>query len=40
MLAAFGVVTGGAWHTVVDDEGLVAAGHQVAGLPVGAVSDL
>jgi hypothetical protein len=27
-------------HTVVDDKGLVAAGHHVAGLPVGAVSDL
>ena len=25
---------------VVDDKGLVAAGHHVARLPVGAVSDL
>jgi len=27
-------------HTVVDEEGLVAAGHHVAGLAVGSVSDL
>jgi hypothetical protein len=27
-------------RTVADEEGLVAGGHQVAGLPVGSVSDL
>lgn len=27
-------------RTVVDDESLVAGGHQVAGLPVGSVTDL
>lgn len=30
----------GAGRTVGNEERLVAAGHQVAGLPVGAVSDL
>ena len=29
-----------ALRTVVDDEGLVAGGHQVAGLLVGSVTDL
>jgi hypothetical protein len=27
-------------RTVADEEGLVAGGHQVAGLPVGSVTDL
>jgi len=28
------------YRTVADEEGLVARGHEVAGLPVGSVTDL